>query len=201
MSYYPYKIYCDMDGVLCNFEKGVVEAINRELSSDNPKNPDLAKAVIEDLGRNYVTVDDIQKFSPGKSSAATKYMYHLVHDDVDFWANLEWQPGGKQLWSYIRQFDPDILTSPMDKKGHNESLEGKTIWVEKNLGLDADRINFAHDKYKFAVSEDGKPNILIDDFETKTKPFTEAGGIGILHLGADNTIKILELLKDSDKAP
>ena len=48
MSYYPYKIYCDMDGVLCNFEKGVVEAINRELSSDNPKNPDLAKAVIED---------------------------------------------------------------------------------------------------------------------------------------------------------
>jgi len=42
---------------------------------------------------------------------------------------------------------------------------------------------------------------LIDDFETKVKPFTEAGGIGILHLGAKNTIKILELLKDSNKAP
>ena len=67
-----------MDGVLCNFEKGVVEAINRELSSDNPKNPDLAQAVIEDLGRNYVTVDDIQKFSPGKSSAATLVLYSSV---------------------------------------------------------------------------------------------------------------------------
>ena len=93
----------------------------------------MQQKVIKELGRDYVTVDDIQKFSPGKSSAATKYMYQLAHDDVDFWANLEWQPGGKQLWSYIRQFDPDILTSPMDKQGHNESLEGKLIWVEKNL--------------------------------------------------------------------
>ena len=166
MSNYPYKIYCDMDGVLCNFEKGAIEAINRELSSENPKNPELAAKVIKDLGRNYVTVEDIQKFSPGKSSAATKYMYKIAHDDVDFWANLEWQPGGK-----------------------------------KNLGLNPDKINFAHDKWKYAQSEDGKPNVLIDDFETKVKPFTEAGGIGILHLGARNTIKILELLTDSDKAP
>ena len=201
MSNYPYKIYCDMDGVLCNFEKGVVEAINRELSSNNPKNPELAAAVIKDLGRNYINVEEIQKFSPGKSGTATTYMYHLVHDDVDFWANLEWQPGGKQLWAYIRQYNPDILTSPMDKKGHNESLEGKLIWVEKNLGLSHDKVNFAHDKWKYAQSEDGKPSVLIDDFETKVKPFTEAGGIGILHLGARNTIKILELLTDSDKAP
>ena len=201
MSYYPYKIYCDMDGVLCNFEKGAVEAINIQLKSENPKKPELAAKVIKELGRNYITVKDIQKYSPGKSSAATKYMYYLVHDDVDFWANLEWQPGGKRLWSYIRQFDPDILTSPMDKKGHNESLEGKAIWVERNLGLDANKINFAHDKYKFAVSKDGKPNVLIDDFETKVKPFTEAGGIGILHVGSKNTIKILELLKDSEETP
>ena len=160
-----------MDGVLCNFEKGAIEAINRELSSENPKNPELAAEVIKDLGRDYVTVDDIQKFSPGKSSAATKYMYKIAHDDVDFWADLEWQPGGKQLWSYIRQFDPDILTSPMDKQGHYESLEGKLIWVEKNLGLSPDKVNFAHDKYKYAVSEDGKPNFL----KILTKPRKKRG--------------------------
>ena len=33
------QIYCDMDGVLCDFEKAVVDAINRELRSGNPKNP------------------------------------------------------------------------------------------------------------------------------------------------------------------
>ena len=51
-----------MDGVLCDFEKGVIKAINRELASKNPKNPELAAVVVNDLGRNYVTVDDIQKF-------------------------------------------------------------------------------------------------------------------------------------------
>ena len=89
----------------------------------------------------------------------------------------------------------------MDKAGKTESLSGKLTWVEKNLGLDADKVNFAHDKYKFALSPEGKPNVLIDDFETKVKPFTEADGIGILHLGVNNTIKILELLKDSEETP
>ena len=190
-----------MDGVLCNFEKAAVKAINIQLKSENPKKPELAAAIIEELGRDYITVEDIQKYSPGKSGAATTYMYNLVHDDVDFWANLEWQPGGKQLWAYIRQFEPDILTSPMDKKGHNESLEGKIIWIEKNLGLSPDKVNFAHDKYKYAVSEDGKPNILIDDFKTKVEPFTDAGGIGILHISAENTIKLLELLKQTNETP
>ena len=201
MKNYPYKIYCDMDGVLCDFEKAVVESINRELASENPKHPKIAAKVVADLGRNYITVKDIAKYSPGKSKPAAKYMYSLVHDDEDWWANLPWMPGGKELWAYISKYDPDILTSPMDKAGKTESLSGKLTWVNKNLGLDADKVNFAHDKYKFAVSEDGKPNVLIDDFETKVKPFTEAGGIGILHLGAKNTIKILKLLKDFDKAP
>ena len=201
MSYYPYKIYCDMDGVLCDFEKAVVETINRELSSQNPKHPKLAAKVVADLGRDYITAQDIHKYSPGKSKPAAKYMYSLVHDDEEFWANLPWQPGGKQLWSYIRQFDPVILTSPMDKAGKTESLSGKLTWVEKNLGLDADKVNFAHDKYKFAVSPEGKPNILIDDFKTKGEPFTDAGGIGILHISADNTIKLLKLLEEADETP
>ena len=159
-----YKIYCDMDGVLVDFEKGVIDKMNEELGSDNPKLPKYANKVIEQLGRNYITRDDIKKYSPGKSKAATNYMYALVHDDEDFWSNLPWQPGGKRLWAYIRQYDPDILTSPMDKGGKNESLSGKLTWVKNNLGLSPEKVNFAHDKWKFAVSDDGEPNILIDDF-------------------------------------
>jgi hypothetical protein len=69
------------------------------------------------------------------------------------------------------KYNPDILTSPMDKAGKTESLSGKLTWVKKNLGLDADKVNFAHDKYKFALSPDGKPNVLIDDFESKVEAF------------------------------
>ena len=191
-----YNIYCDMDGVLVDFEKGVIEKINSELSSDNPKLPKYANKVIEQLGRNYITRDDIKKYSPGKSKAATKYMYALVHDDEEFWATLPWMKGGKQLWARIRSLNPMILTSPMDKRGKNESMLGKSRWVERNLGISPDRIIFAHSKWDYALAEDGQPNILIDDFNTKVDPWNERGGIGILHTNADNTIKILDTLKD-----
>ena len=84
----------------------------------------------------------------------------------------------------------------MDKLGKNESLSGKLLWVEKNLGLSSDKVNFEHKKWKYALSPDGKSNILIDDFQSKVEPFTEAGGIGILHISANNTIKILKLLEE-----
>ena len=191
-----YNIYCDMDGVLVDFEKGVVNKMNEELGSDNPKLPKLANKVIEELGRNYVTADDIAKYSPGKSKASVKYMYALVHDDEEFWANLPWNKGGKRLWARIRNLNPMILTSPMDKRGKNESKLGKKRWVERNLGLPPERIIFAHSKWDYALDEDGQPNVLIDDFNTKVDPWNERGGIGILHTSADNTIKILDTLKD-----
>jgi hypothetical protein len=185
-----------MDGVLVDFEKGVIEKINSELSSDSPKLPKYANKVIEQLGRNYITRDDIKKYSPGKSKAATKYMYALVHDDEEFWATLPWMKGGKHLWARIRNLDPMILTSPMDKKGKNESMLGKSRWVEKNLGISPDRIILAHSKWDYALDEDGQPSILIDDFSSKVDPWNERGGIGILHTSAENTIKILDTLKD-----
>lgn len=191
-----YNIFCDMDGVLVDFEKGVIEKMNSELGSDNPKLPKYANKVIEQLGRNYITRDDIKKYSQGKSKAATKYMYVLVHDDEEFWANLPWMKGGKQLWARIRSLNPMILTSPMDKRGKNESMLGKSRWVERNLGISPDRIIFAHSKWDYALDEDGKPNILIDDFSSKVDPWSDSGGIGILHTSAENTIKILDTLKD-----
>jgi hypothetical protein len=185
-----------MDGVLVDFEKGIVNKMNEELSSDNPKLPKLANKVVEELGRNYVTADDIAKYSSGKSKASIKYMYALVHDDEEFWATLPWINGGKQLWARIRNLNPMILTSPMDKKGKNESMLGKSRWVERNLGLPPERIIFAHSKWDYALDESGQPNILIDDFNTKVDPWNDRGGIGILHTSADNTIKILDTLKD-----
>ena len=139
---FNYEIFCDMDGVLVNFEDAAVDKINKELAKPNPPIKKVADKIKKELGRDYVLVSDLERNSPTKSKHVTSYMYKLLEDDEDFWANLPWQPGGKQLWSYIRQFDPDILTSPMDKAGKTESLSGKLIWVEKNLGLDADKVNF-----------------------------------------------------------
>ena len=189
-----------MDGVLVDFEKGVVDAINKQLASKNPFRPKAAAKIFKELGRNYITLDDIKKGSPTSSRAARSYMYALVEDNEDWWATIPWMEDGRDLWAYIRQFNPDILTAPMDKRGKTGSLPGKRRWVEKNLKISGDRITFEHEKWKYAVSEDGEQNILIDDFPSKIDPWDTAGGIGILHINADNTIKILKLLKDTDEA-
>ena len=190
-----------MDGVLVDFEGAVVKAINKQLSSDNPYRPKAAAKIITKLGRNYIELNDINKKSPTNSKVVRSYMYALVQDDEEWWATLPWTAGGKKLWAYIRQFDPEILTAPMDKGGKTGSLPGKLQWVEKNLKISSERVNFEHDKWKYATSDDGKQNILIDDFESKISPWRAAGGIGILHLNADNTIKILELLEDTHEVP
>jgi hypothetical protein len=190
-----------MDGVLCDFEKAAVEAINKQLGSPKPKFPKLAMQVIKALGRNYVEVNDIKKYDPSKVDVAAEYMYKLLEDNEDWWATLPWQPGGKRLWAYIKNFSPDILTSPMDKGGKSGSMSGKHIWVKNNLRIDPEKVHFEHDKWKKAVSKDGKRNILIDDFASKIDPWDDAGGIGILHVNAGNTIKILKLLQDLNEVP
>jgi hypothetical protein len=201
MMKFPYKIYCDMDGVLVDFEHGAVDTINKQLASKNPFKPNLTAKIVDELGRNYVELKDIKKNSPTSSGAARNYMYALVEDDEEWWATLPWQPGGKKLWAYIRQFDPDILTAPMDKGGKTGSLPGKIRWVEQNLRISGNRIIFEHDKWKHAVSEDGKRNILIDDFSSKIDPWDNANGIGILHLNANNTIRILKALQKLNEVP
>ena len=189
-----------MDGVLVDFERGAVDAINKQLASKNPFRPELAAKIFQELGRNYVELKDIKKGSSTSSRAARSYMYALVEDNEDWWATIPWMEDGKKLWKYIRQFAPEILTAPMDNGGKTGSLPGTRRWVEKNLKISGNRITFAHDKWKKAISEDGKRNILIDDFSSKIDPWNAAGGIGILHINADNTIKILKLLKDTDEA-
>ena len=55
----------------------------------------------------------------------------------------------------------------------------------------------SHDKFKWAVDENGTPNVLIDDFELNTVPWKERGGIAILHKTANETISKLEEINRS----
>ena len=48
-----YEIYCDMDGVIVDFELGTVEYITSDLKSGK------ASELAEELGRDYITVEDI----------------------------------------------------------------------------------------------------------------------------------------------
>jgi hypothetical protein len=106
---------------------------------------------------------------------------------LDFWVNLEWKSDGKKLWDYIKKYNPELLSSPSKQ---NESRVGKRQWVERELPGVHLILRSAHKKQEFANPD----SILIDDRDTNVEEWRNAGGIGILHTSADDTIKQLQQL-------
>jgi len=175
-----YQIYCDMDGVLVDFVAGTVEYITQKLQAGE------AEELKEKIGRDYVTEEDIHVTSPNRNRDVRDYMFKELENHAEFWENLPWMPGGKELWNFISQFNPYILSAPM---GYGSEI-GKQAWIDKNLRPLPSKVFMSHDKFKWARSN----HILIDDFTKNTIPWEEAGGIAILHTATAPTIKKLKEL-------
>ena len=197
----PYQIYCDMDGVLVDFEISAVDQINKDLKNEaiTGKRIDKLRQELSDLGRDQVVLSDLDKMDKeNRLQSARNYMYRRLEDNEKFWADLSWAEGGKELWSYISKYNPYILTTPMKGKG---SKRGKQIWIENNLNpiKPPKKIFMSDKKYNWAIT-DGRPNILIDDFMTNIGPWNrsqhanELPQLGILHTSTDKTIQELEML-------
>ena len=180
-----YKIYCDMDGVLCDFDEGYKNA-TKSLKGDNgkPKFP------------NGISTKEAN--AKGK-----KYFWELFRESVgenekDFWANLPWQPGGENLWTFISPYNPNILSSPainfskpQDQQldpNYNEAIIGKKEWINKNL-YNVGKEIFVPASQK--VDSVAPNHILIDDMKKNTDAWEAAGGIAILHKNYATTKKIL----------
>ena len=147
-----YKIYCDMDGVLVDFDKGYKDLTGTEASfSTDPK----------------------EFWAPIHKMGAA------------FWIKLKWMSDGKQLWSYIDKYNPELLSAP----SRDESSKiGKFVWVKRNMPGTKLILRPAEQKQQFA-----KPNsILIDDRADNIQRWKDAGGIGIVHTSAADTIKQLQ---------
>ena len=130
-----------------------------------------------------------------KDSEQKEDRWKKINAVKNFWRDLEWMPGGKELWNYIAPYNPHILTAPM---GYGSEL-GKQEWIDKNLNPPPpEKVFMSHDKYRWALT-DGKPNVLIDDFKRNIDPWNDAGGIGILHTSVESTVAELEKLKEQIK--
>jgi len=187
------QIYCDMDGVLVDFERGIVDQINKDLQMirkmEDKKNLAKIQRALDSLGRDEIVIDDLR----GKSATSKpirNYMYGRVGNDADFWSKLPWMPGGKELWNFISKYDPYILTSPMQKG----SEIGKAFWIDENLRPLPDKVFMSSEKYEWALNDAGKPNILIDDWSKNTVPWSNKGGTAIQHVNA-NTSATISVLK------
>jgi len=188
------QIYCDMDGVLVDFEQGVVNQINKDLQMirqmEDIKNLVKIQKALSSLGRDEVVLDDMRGKS-ATSKPVRDYMYGRVGNDADFWARLPWMPNGKELWDFIAPYEPFILTSPMQKG----SEIGKAFWIDENLRPLPDKVFMSREKYNWALDENGEPSILIDDWSENTVPWAKKGGIAIQHVNANTSVTIGTLRK------
>ena len=104
-------------------------------------------------------------------------------------------PGAKRMWSFIDKYDSHILSAYSTKDAN--SRKGKYNWLRKNAKLtQKSRIHLVmrEDKQKYAMTTDGKPNLLIDDYIKNVNEWKAKGGIGVHHTSPSDTIAQLKRL-------
>ena len=103
-------------------------------------------------------------------------------------------PGADDLLLFIRnhpEIEVEILTSSGGQKYHDQVKEQKIVWLKKNsIAYKPNVVPGRKHKKEFAQPD----VVLIDDTEDVIENFNRAGGIGILHRDAKETIKRLESL-------
>jgi hypothetical protein len=126
-----------------------------------------------------------------KEKHGSKAFWDVTKKDK-FWETMEWVSGGKDLWKFIKDYNPTILSRP---GGDIEKCkEQKRKWAKRELG--DYKIIFSHHKEKYA----SKDAILIDDMKENIDSWEDAGGIGILYTSASSSInKLKSLLTDIGK--
>lgn len=154
-----YKLYCDMDGVLTNFEKKFLEVLHKE-------------------GPKYYSKETIAKVTRPKHFTAIEgqtEFWKLIDQyvGITFWSEMEWMPNGQQLWDFIQPYNPTILTSP---SRDNTSRLGKKLWVRNHITPPPPvEFRFGDAKADFA----NENAILIDDKPSNLTAFAAKGGIAL----------------------
>lgn len=171
---HQYTIYCDLDGVLADFAKRGTQ-IMRESGHPEFNYAEMQKMGSDKKHRNMVW------------AAITEYQ--KKHGYV-VWRHLELMPDAHVLWNYIKPYHAQILTAGGQPQYH--AAEQKRGWVTENFGsnIRVNVVQMAKEKAQFADST----KILIDDQRKALDPWVAAGGIGILHTSAVNTIRQLKEL-------
>ena len=185
-----YQIFCDMDGVLVDLVGGVGAAVYADPPEDASENYIKAQhKAMEALEGKSLKPEHLDKNSPSFKKETRNFLYRVMSHNRHFWINLKWMPEGKELWNYIKKYDPVILSKPTDL----QAVIGKKKWVKDNLGLSKEHVQIRYDKTPYAKYQ-GKIGILIDDFESNTSKFHGAGGRTILYKNVDQAIKELKPL-------
>lgn len=166
-----HKVFVDMDGVIADFDK---------------------------LAKTLLGVDNtLARFDmdPKMKKELWKKVKEYEQTGGHMWRDLEPMPDAKLLWNFLEQLHRDGLTEypqilSATGQPHFGAEQQKREWIRKHFGshIKVNLTETAAQKSQFACSS----CILIDDRPKAIDPWTAAGGIGILHTSAKNTIEQLK---------
>lgn len=124
-----------------------------------------------------------------------------------FFRDLKPLKGGQEIiaWLNKHKIPFTVLSAPLRGPYADASKQAKKDWLDEfNPGTSGNAI-FTSAKYKYAMNN-GKPNVLVDDFGPYLQKWSDAGGIAVKHEdefevpnSADETIKQLEKIYFGDK--
>lgn len=160
----PFDVYCDMDGVLCNF----------------------FDAAFRLTGKRWDDPIYVQKH-------AREARDEVIKKHLDF-AHLPPMPDFDQLWNFVKHFDPDILTAyarwdPEGSTAGKHVWNSRYLHVPSAKFHVVSRRN-----KQFYATTHGKKNLLIDDYSANIDEWKAKGGVGILHKNARDTIAQMKQL-------
>lgn len=131
-----------------------------------------------------------EQFGCKPDELARHIMWDKVLNTPDYWFNLPPKDDAFELIAYLHQFDFIILTG-LPHHGFDKANIEKRRWIEKHLGNDI-KVICCLSKEKQNYLQQG--DILIDDFQSNIDRWVNAGGLGILHKTAAQTITTLREL-------
>jgi len=161
------KIFFDMDGVLADFRLGVTELCNIIPQPVNAKPFDAER-------------DDL--------------MWSKIREVEHFYDRLKFMPGAEEMFHEVRgRYGKkcEILTGiPKEKRGIIDAGADKISWMHRLLDSDI-TVNIVkrEDKPQYCRS---RGCILIDDMENNISEWEAAGGTGIVHVSAEETLSRLK---------
>lgn len=161
------QIYFDMDGVLANFDLGVVE---------------MCHLPAREQGHTTKEQD--------------KELWGRVREHNHFYAGLAPIPGSIEFVKRIHDIYGDqcqILTGvPRPEKNVPYAAEDKINWMVWNVSPDI-KVNIVLRKEKVQFCKD-KSSILIDDYWKNIAEWKDAGGTGILFRNVEQTKAELKMV-------
>lgn len=173
------KIFIDLDGVLADFHRGVLEQYGINLKEISYSEKELSSAL--------------------KKKKAM--MWAHIRKNPEFWLNLPEMFDAQLLWQKFAVYDPVILTAAPRtfREGSPEFNivgEMKHEWAKTHLSSGVKLVCTTVSK-KHHFIETGFHNVLFDDNTANIANWRNAGGIGILHKNSDKSIKEfdIEMLK------